>query len=93
MKFINTLEETGGAEGEIWGGGLVFEKVSLGLWLNPGQGHGGTRQHVHGVEVGTPGLVQVGCRDEGWRHKPVQFPKSFMPWRGQEQGRLCFMVW
>lgn len=27
---------------------------------------------------------------EGWRHKPVQLKKSFVPWRGQEQGTPVF---
>lgn len=26
----------------------------------------------------------------GWRHKPVQFTKSFIPWRGWEQGTPVF---
>lgn len=83
MKFINTLEENGGA-----GGGV--EKVSLGSWLNPGQSRRGHR--VRGVRVGALGLGAGGMEGgrEGWKHKPVQLTKSFIPRWGREQGMPVF---
>lgn len=69
--------------------------MSLGLWLNPGRGRWG---HQAVCAWGAGGHPGTRCRwgggmqgwSEGWRHKPVQLKKSFVPWRGREQGTPVF---
>lgn len=84
MKFINTLEENGGAGGR---GGV--EKVSLGSWLNPGQSRRGHR--VRGVRVGAPGPVQAGGKDAGMEAQTGPVNEELRPPAGPGAWHTCVL--